>query len=88
MFCSRHFMDYHAFMYRYFWLSNSLGMPVIFSGVARQGGTVLATCFDQGLWTRDRTEIERAVRDGCPAAVHDGWRRHAQLEAKLDLTPS
>jgi hypothetical protein len=55
-------------------------MPVIFCGVARQGGTVLATCFAPTLQVAERSEIEAKVRHCCPPTVRDGWSDKAGFD--------
>jgi hypothetical protein len=56
-------------------------MPVIFCGVARQGGIILAKRFDVNLKDRDRDEIEGVVRHSCPSSVRSGWSHKAQISS-------
>jgi hypothetical protein len=54
-------------------------MPVIFAGVARQGGVLLAKRFDLQQTEQYREEIEGVVRHSCPPSVRSGWSHRVQL---------
>jgi hypothetical protein len=54
-------------------------MPVIFAGVARQGGVLLAKRFDLQQTEQYREEIEGVVRHSCPPSVRSGWSQRVQL---------